>query len=88
MKFVKRCFCYMQAVRGLLKHGIWVPHVYEDTYEKTIIIATEHGFRVSQDYQHSSAEKVYKDAYLIKSRCIYCGKEDLSWATDSRFLDL
>ena len=88
MKYLKRCICFIKAVRDLLKHGIWIPHVYKDTYEKAIIIATDHSFRVAQDYQHVRGELVYKDAYLIRSRYIYCGKEDLSWAADSRYLDL
>lgn len=87
MKYLKQCICFMYAVKDLLIHGIWVPHVFKDTYEKAIIISTDHGFRVSQDYQHVRGELVHKDAYLIRSRCIYCGKEELSWAEDSRFLD-
>lgn len=88
MRYLKRCICYAKAVRDLFRHGIWIPHVFKDTYEKAIIIATDHSFRVSQDYQHLPGETVHKDAYLIRSRCIYCGKEELSWAADGRYLDL
>lgn len=88
MKYLKRFICYMQAARDLFKYGIWIPHVFTDTYERTTIIATDHSFRVSQDYQHAPGETVHKDAYLIRSRCVYCGKEELSWAADGRYLDL
>lgn len=88
MKVFKRCICLAKAVGDWFLRGIWVPHVFEDTYEKAIIIATSHGFRVAHDYQHSPDETVYKDGYLIRSRCIHCGKVELSWMQDSRFLDL
>ena len=88
MKYLKRGICYLKAVRDFLKHGVWVPHVFGYTCEKTIIIATEHSFRVARSFEHTSEETVYKDAYLIRNRCIHCGKEELSWARDGRFLDL
>lgn len=88
MNYLKRCLCIAKAVRDFFRHGVWIPHVYRDTYEKAIIIATDHNFRVSENYEHTADETVHKDAYLIRSRCIYCGKEDLSWARDERYLDL
>lgn len=75
--------CYAKAVLDLIVHGIWVPHVYnEGDYERCIIISTDRGFRVSKSYEHTAEETVHMDACLIRSKCIYCGKEDLSWMPD------
>lgn len=75
--------CYARAVLDLLLHWVWIPHVYEEVdYERCIIISTDRSFRVSRSLEHTVGETVHKDACLIRSRCIYCGKEDLSWIPD------
>ncbi len=80
MKRLKMAGCYGRAALTLARRGIWVPHVYEDVSEEAaVIIATDRGFRVSRDYVHAPGETVYPEATLIRSKCIYCGKEELSW---------
>lgn len=76
---MKRIKCCLKALKDLFKSGVWIPHVYRDSEEPAIIIATAHGFRVSDSYVHTAGEMVYPDAILIRSRCIYCGVEHLSW---------
>lgn len=78
-RIIGRIRCYGKAIWDLLTRGIWIPHVFRDEYEKAIIIATDKSFRVSDNYQHTPEEKVYAPATLIRSKCIYCGKEELSW---------
>lgn len=54
--------------------------MYSDTEKiQGIVIAPENSFRVSDNYTHLDSEKVYPKATIIKSKCIYCGKEDISW---------
>ena len=76
---LSRGACTIKAVPFLLSSGEWVPHVFSDTEEPAIIISTDTGFRVSRDLRHGPGETVHKNAVLIRSRCIYCGKEELSW---------
>ncbi len=77
---MKRLLCYLKAIPFFIKSGVWCPHVYKDEKrEHTIIIATQNGFRVSKSMNHRIGETVHPNATLIKSKCIYCGKEDLSW---------
>lgn len=71
--------CYAVAIKDLITHGIWVPHIFRDEYEDAIIIATDKSFRVSDNYQHTPDEKVYAPATLIRSKCIHCGKVEYSW---------
>lgn len=88
MNYLKRCVCYVKAFRDYLKYGVWVPHVYSDTCEKAIIIATRNSFRVADNYNHVPGESVYRNAGLIRSRCIYCGAEQLSWVREfDRFVE-
>lgn len=76
----KTLFCYLRAVPFFLKSGIWCPHIYKDeSKEKAIIISTDNGFRVSNNWLHNDNERVHTNATLIRSRCIHCGKEELSW---------
>lgn len=77
---IKSIKCYIKAIFGFFEHGVYIPHVFRDE-EKTkgIIIATDNSFRISDNYEHAKNEKVYKNALIIKSRCICCGKEDISW---------
>lgn len=76
---MKQIKCYLKAFKDLFKLGVWIPHVYRDTEEPAIIIATAYSFRVADSYAHTAGETVYPDAILIRSRCIYCGVEHLSW---------
>ena len=78
-RFAGKVKCYGTALWSLLVHGIWVPHVFRDEYEDAIIIATDKSFRVSDNYEHTQDERVYAPATLIRSKCIYCGKQELSW---------
>lgn len=77
---MRRLICYMIFVFDWIRYGISVRHLYtEVSREPAIIIATDAGFRVSNNYEHSAEETVWPLACLIKSRCIRCGHEDLSW---------
>lgn len=76
---IKRIKCYLEAIKTYLKHGVWVPHVYRDTREKAIIVASRDSFRVSDSCWHIPGEQVYLDGCLIRSQCIYCGHKMLSW---------
>ena len=77
IKIVK---CYIKAIIDFLKYGNFIPHRYKDVENKrTIIIATDDSFRTSDNFEHSADETVYPDALLVKSKCICCGKEMLSW---------
>lgn len=62
-----------------LRCGEFSSHIFKDTFEPAIIIATDKNFRVSDTLRHSQEETVHPNACLIKSKCIYCGKEELSW---------
>ncbi len=77
---MKRIFCYLKAIPFFLKSGVWCPHVYHDESKETaIIISNDNGFRVSNNWLHGENERVHKNATLIRSKCIHCGKEELSW---------
>lgn len=75
----RKIICWVRAIPLWLRCGEFVPHVYTQEYEKANIIATDHSFRVSEGLQHTADETVYQNACLIRSRCKYCGHEDLSW---------
>ena len=77
---IKRMICCLKAIPLLLRSGIWCPHVFEEVERhKGIVIAGETSFRESNDLRHSNTERVYRDATIISSKCIYCGKEDKGW---------
>lgn len=77
---IKRIFCWIKAIPFFFKSGVWCPHLYkEESRESVIIISSENSFRVSENYIHSHNETVHPKATLIKCRCAYCGKEELSW---------
>lgn len=77
---MKRIFCYLKAIPFFIKSGVWCPHIYhEESKENAIIISTDNGFRVSNNWLHDDNEMVHKNATLIRSKCIHCGKEELSW---------
>lgn len=77
---MRRLFCWIKAIPFFVKSGFWCPHIYgETTEEPAIIISTENSFRISNSYEHQPNETVHKNAILMKSKCIYCGKEEICW---------
>lgn len=77
---MKEIICYIKALPLFIKSDVWCPHVYEEvSRSNAIIISTENGFRVSKNLLHANGEIVHPKATLIKNKCIYCGKEHLSW---------
>lgn len=76
---MKYLICWLKAIPLWLRTGEFVPHLYESTYEPGIVIATENGFRISDNYTHTPAEVVYKDACIERYKCIYCGHEEIGW---------
>lgn len=77
---MRRMLCCIKAVPFYIRTGIWCPHVYEEvSRHKGIVMATEDGFRVSENLLHSERERVHPDATIVLCRCVSCGKEDLSW---------
>lgn len=79
MKLIMKLRCILRGLSMWLSCGEYIPHVYKSSYEKAIIISTDTSFRVSKNYIHSDKETVHKNACLIRSKCIYCGKESQSW---------
>lgn len=75
----KRIECFIRGVIGYIRHGAFVQHLYEETREPAIIIATENSFRVSDNFQHEPNETVYKNATLINLKCIRCGHTISEW---------
>lgn len=84
---MKRIFCYLKAIPFYIRSGVWCPHVYEE-YDKYdgIVITTDHGFRVSDNLMHGKNEQIHPQATIIKSKCVCCGKEDLSWYNQEPFV--
>lgn len=77
MKIIK---CYVIAFIEFIKHGVFIPHVFRDVECKNaIIIATDDGFRVSENYTHDPNETVYSGALLVTSKCTCCGIETQRW---------
>lgn len=59
---------------------MWCPHVYKEIGSDTgIVITTKNGFRISDNLLHDSKETVHPKAIIIRSKCICCGHEELSW---------
>ena len=81
---MKRLICWFKAIPLWLRSGYFVPHLYESAFEDAIIIATEKGFRVSDNYKHTADETVYPNAVLERCRCIYCGHETQGWYTSKK----
>lgn len=72
--------CYITAALLYIRSGVWSPHIYEEvSKEQKIVIATNHGFRISDNLIHAEWETVHPKALVIKSKCRCCGHEDLSW---------
>lgn len=78
----KRIICYLKAIPFYLRTGEFIPHVFKDTYERAIVITDGRTFRVSENLEHTAKEHVFPNGCLIRSRCKYCGAEDLSWYRD------
>lgn len=76
---MKRLICWFKAIPLWLRSGYFVPHLYESTFEDAIIIATDHSFRVADNYNHSGDEVVYPHAVLERCKCVFCGHKTLSW---------
>ncbi len=76
---MKRLICWFKAIPLWLRSGYFVPHLYESTFEDAIIIATENSFRVADNYEHSKEETVYKNAVLVRCKCMDCGHEIQCW---------
>lgn len=78
--YIKEIGCYIKAIPFWIRSHIWCPHIYGETeYTPAIIIASKNSFRISKDYKHNENEKVYPKATLITSKCICCGKKEISW---------
>lgn len=78
MKHIK---CLWETIKDWAITGCWSRHLYTDSYSPSIIIATDTTFRKSESLVHSRNEKVYPNAVLITSTCVYCGKQMESWCT-------
>lgn len=78
---MKRLRCYIKAIPLWLRTGLFVPHLYEATYEDAIVMTTPDNFRISDNYEHDDVEVVYKNAVVERCKCVFCGHETLSWYT-------
>lgn len=76
--------CFIIAIIDYIKYGVYVPHLYTQSEEPVIIIATDTSFRVSDNYQHTPEETVYPNATLLRCKCKYCGHETLSWINNNK----
>lgn len=76
---MKKIICWLKAIPLWVRTGLFVPHLYEATYEDAIIIAKPDGFRVADNYEHSEEETVYPKAVLERCKCVFCGHEELAW---------
>ncbi len=76
---MKRLRCWIKAIPLWLRTGLFVPHLYESTFEDAIIIASDNGFRVADNYNHSSDEVVYRNAVLERCQCVFCGHKTMAW---------
>lgn len=76
---MKLLLCWLKAIPLWLCTGLFVPHLYEATYEDAIIIAKTDSFRIANNYEHSEKETVYPKAVLQRCKCVFCGHETLSW---------
>lgn len=83
---MKRIICFLVSIKNFLLYGKFIRHIYVDEYEQQVaIIADDYNFRCSDNYQRKNGELVYKNAYLIRSKCKYCGKEDISWCSEDMY---
>ena len=76
---MRRIICWLKAIPFFMKTWEWIPHVYQEKYEKAIIVSTENSFRVATGYDHKPGETVHKNACLIRQKCKHCGCEKLGW---------
>lgn len=75
----KILYCYLQTILDLLETGVYNRHLFRDEFEPSIIVYDDKSFYPSNSYEHNANQQICKDGILIKSKCIYCGKEELSW---------
>lgn len=76
-----RLKCFFHTLYSYIKYGEYIPHVFVgETKESAIVIAGDKNFRVSKTYDHVPGETVYPHAIVYRSRCKYCGKEEISWS--------
>ncbi len=77
---MKKILCYLKAIPFFILSGVWCPHVYaEESRETGVVITTKTGFRVSDSLLHNTNETVHPKATILRSKCICCGHEDVSW---------
>lgn len=76
---MKKILCWFKALPLWFRTGLFIPHLYEATYEDAIIIASPDKFRVTDNYEHSKEETVYPNAMLERCKCVRCGHEVLAW---------
>lgn len=91
-KILGKIYCCSKAIKDLIIHHVWIPHVYTQSLSEAIIIATDKSFRISKNYFHNSNERVYPKAGLITYKGIYCGHTEYGWVSnfpkDTDTLDL
>ena len=85
---IGRIKCFLIAILDYIKYGSFTQHLFIDTEEPAIIIATDTSFRVSDNFQHEPGETVYPNATLIRSKCKYCGYESLSWKNNNKDISI
>ena len=78
--------CLLNGVISFLMCGEWIPHVYQDSYKKTNILASDDDFREGDPSERVRGELSYPGAYLITSKCKYCNKTTISWCTPEMYL--
>lgn len=77
---MRKIICYIKAMPLYFMTGVWCPHTYEKmSQEEGIVMSTNNGFKISDSMLHRENEIVHPKATVIKSKCIYCGHEDISW---------
>ncbi len=84
---MRKLICYLKAIPFFIRSGVWCPHRYkEESKETGIVIATDNSFRISDNFLHSNKEIVYPKATIIRSKCVHCGNEDISWYNTEPFV--
>jgi len=77
---IKKIFCYLKAIPFWFVSGIFCPHVFVniDNFVRNVI-ATENSFRISDSFEHSEDERVYKSAIVSVAKCKHCGEISMAW---------
>ena len=72
--------CYIKAFIEFIRYGVFIPHVYKEIgTERKDIFVTDNGFRVANNYEHLSGERLIRNVYVSTSVCSCCGKEFKTW---------